>query len=59
MRIKAIGNADSDSFTELVNEFLEENEEMILHEKTVFGITTDTFRGKTITMYSAIFYGEL
>jgi hypothetical protein len=50
---------DSDSFNEQVNEFLKEKEELILHDKTTFGITTDTFREKIHTMYSVIFYGEL
>jgi len=59
MRIKTIANQDSNSFEEQVNEFLKEKEELILHKHTVFAVTTDTFRGKTITMYSAIFYGEL
>ena len=59
MRIKTIANQDSDYFEEQVNEFLKEKEELILHKHTVFAVTTDIFRGKTITMYSAIFYGEL
>jgi hypothetical protein len=59
MRIKTIACSDSDSFNEQVNEFLKEKEELILHDKTTFGITTDTFREKIHTMYSVIFYGEL
>jgi len=59
MKIKTIANQDSDSFEEQVNEFLKEKEEFLQNTHTVFAVTTDTFRGKTITMYSAIFYGEL
>jgi len=59
MKIKAIACSDSNSFEEQVNEFLEEKEEMILHEKTIFAITTNTFRGNVYTMYSVIFFGEL
>jgi hypothetical protein len=59
MKIKTIANQNSHSFEKEVNEFLKEKEELLLHKHTVFAVTTDTFLGKTITMYSAIFYGEL
>ena len=59
MKIKTIARDDNKTFEEDVNKYLEHNEELILHNKTVFAITTDTFRGKVHTLYSAIFYGEL
>jgi len=59
MSIKTIACTDSHTFEEDVNEFLDKKENLIIHEKTVFGITQETYRGRQVTMYSVIFYGEL
>jgi len=59
MATKTIACDDNHGFDEMVKEFLEKKEDLVLHEHTKFGITQEIFRGNTITMYSVIFYGEL
>lgn len=59
MGTKTIAFGNKSSFDEAVARFLKKYEELVFHDKTVFAITQGTFRSKPVTMYSAIFYGEL
>jgi hypothetical protein len=68
--IEVIHSHDPDEFKKMVNAFLDKNEEMVFHDKTVYGVTTkgrvvlelegfEDFAGALHdTVYSAIFQLE-
>jgi hypothetical protein len=63
MGVKVISSDEAIDFERAVNKFLAKKENLIFHEKTVFGITrieysNDPYFGSAV-VYSAIFYGEL
>jgi len=67
MGIKTFSSDNKDEFDEMVNKYLSEKENLILHDHTKFEITTqckEHYNGHHFipvlkTFYSVIFYGEL
>jgi len=67
MGIKTFSSDNKDEFDEIVNKYLSEKENLILHDHTKFEITTqykEHYNGHYFipvlkTFYSVIFYGEL
>lgn len=61
--VVTIKSSSISSFTEEVNWFMVHNEEMVFHDKTVYGITQESYYDDEhglmqTTMYSAIFQME-
>ena len=63
MKIKVIREEGAIAFEEKVNEYLKRWKELILHDKTVFGINQKSYWTEGYVeqneIYSVIFYGEL
>jgi hypothetical protein len=61
--VETISAANEDDFKRKVNAFLDKNEELVFHDKTVYGVTQesridDEYGMLQGTLYSAIFQLE-